>query len=320
MGPNGTVDLTWDYGPSATEITYICAAGGSCGFATGDLNVVMQRSTDGGRPGAHIARQPGLPGQRRRQRTTLLSSRTGRIYVHYQGYTYRGPSSTHDARRVQLLHLLQRRRPHLVAPVRIGPRDGTMNTVRVVDRRRHGIDSGGNLYATWDTQGSLTGGGDIGWLSYSTDHGRAWIDSASRRRTPTTRRTSSEVSGGRRGIAYVGWLANNSRHGHRCTCGPPIGRAGCLRSSGCPSGCTATGPSGRGTRSAIDRAADNGRARGGRAAGRGQLGQRDGQGLAGPCRHRDLPLAAAVRRRPAPCPRGLGCLSGHQHRLPGPRG
>jgi hypothetical protein len=34
-----------------------------------------------------------------------------------------------------------------------------------------GIDAGGNLYATWDTQGTDA---DIGWLSFSTNHGRTW--------------------------------------------------------------------------------------------------------------------------------------------------
>jgi hypothetical protein len=38
------------------------------------------------------------------------------------------------------------------------------------------IDSAGNLYATWDTQGTGPDGSanDIGWLSYSTDAGATW--------------------------------------------------------------------------------------------------------------------------------------------------
>src|SRR5262249_56109945 len=42
-----------------------------------------------------------------------------------------------------------------------------------------GTDAAGNLYATWDTQSP---GGDIGWLSYSTDLGRMWTPA--RRVTP----------------------------------------------------------------------------------------------------------------------------------------
>jgi hypothetical protein len=37
-------------------------------------------------------------------------------------------------------------------------------------------NAGGNLYATWDTQGTSSDGSanDIGWLSVSTDHGAHW--------------------------------------------------------------------------------------------------------------------------------------------------
>src|SRR5579864_5376622 len=46
VGPDGTVYVTWDYGPERTSVTFICASSGSCAFATGDLNVVLQKSTD----------------------------------------------------------------------------------------------------------------------------------------------------------------------------------------------------------------------------------------------------------------------------------
>jgi hypothetical protein len=58
------------------------------------------------------------------------------------------------------------------------------------------------------------GGRDIGWLAYSTDHGKRW--STLRRVTPDTDNATHivEVVGGSRGIAYVGWLADNSPHGY----------------------------------------------------------------------------------------------------------
>ncbi len=58
VGPDGTVYVTWDYGPERSSITYLCASNGSCAFATGDLNVVMQKSTDGGKtfgPMSHVS-------------------------------------------------------------------------------------------------------------------------------------------------------------------------------------------------------------------------------------------------------------------------
>ena len=39
-GADGIVYLTWDYGPERTSVTFICAAAGSCSFATGDLHDV----------------------------------------------------------------------------------------------------------------------------------------------------------------------------------------------------------------------------------------------------------------------------------------
>src|SRR5487761_1165879 len=62
VGPDGTVYVTWDYGPERTSVTSICTRGGSCAFATGDLNVVVQKSTDHGKtwsPMSHIS--PGFP-------------------------------------------------------------------------------------------------------------------------------------------------------------------------------------------------------------------------------------------------------------------
>jgi hypothetical protein len=72
-------------------------------------------------------------------------------------------------------------------------------------------DAAGNLYVTWDTQHA---GRDIGWLSYSTDHGRTW--SALRRVTPDTGRAAHivQVTGGRAGTAYVGWLTDSPPRGY----------------------------------------------------------------------------------------------------------
>jgi hypothetical protein len=73
-----------------------------------------------------------------------------------------------------------------------------------------GIDAAGTLYATWDTQRP---GGDVGWLSYSPNHGRTW--SAARRVTPDHDNAEHlmAVAGGQPGAAYVGWLSDNSPQG-----------------------------------------------------------------------------------------------------------
>jgi hypothetical protein len=78
------------------------------------------------------------------------------------------------------------------------------------------MDAGGDLYATWDTQGSNPDGSanDIGWLSFSADHGAHWSAPV---QVPPDRLNVPhimEVTGGGRGIAYVGWLSNSNPAGY----------------------------------------------------------------------------------------------------------
>ena len=71
------------------------------------------------------------------------------------------------------------------------------------------IDSGGILYATWDTQGAE----DVGWLTWSTDHGQRW--STPIRVTPDHDKAVHivEVAGTSAGVADVGWLSDSSGRG-----------------------------------------------------------------------------------------------------------
>lgn len=86
VGPDGTVYVTWDYGPERTSITYICATNGSCAFATGDLNVVLQKSTDGGKTWSKMSYiSPGFPASGG-DSAPLVVEPDGRIDVLYQGY------------------------------------------------------------------------------------------------------------------------------------------------------------------------------------------------------------------------------------------
>jgi hypothetical protein len=79
-----------------------------------------------------------------------------------------------------------------------------------------GVDAGNNLYATWDTQGDNPDGSsnDIGYLSYSTDHGQHW--SAPIKPIPDKLSVPHiiEVAGGADGIAYVAWLSNSDSRGY----------------------------------------------------------------------------------------------------------
>ena len=211
VGPDGAIYLTWDYGPSAQAVTYICSKGGSCAFATGDLNVVVQKSTDAGkRWGPIVPVSPGFPASGG-DSAPLLVEPSGRIDVEYQGYHITSKtkytmtpahsyftSSADGGRRWS-------------APVRIGPARLTMSLAEWWIDGDISADAAGNLYATWDTQHA---GRDVGWLSYSTDHGKTW--SPLRRVTPDADNATHivQVAGGRPGTAYIGWLADNSPHGY----------------------------------------------------------------------------------------------------------
>jgi hypothetical protein len=77
-------------------------------------------------------------------------------------------------------------------------------------------NAGGNLYATWDTQGTSSDGSanDIGWLSVSTDHGAHW---SAPLQAPTDRLNVPhimEVAGGGSGVAYVSWLSDSDPRGY----------------------------------------------------------------------------------------------------------
>lgn len=209
VGPRGTLYLTWDYGPSASDIGLLCPPGGSCGYSRGDVNIVLQKSTNGGRTwGRIIPVSPGFPASGA-DIGPLLVQPSGRVYVEYQryhvgrklalsnGYSYVTWSADGGKRWSR--------------PDRIGPARLTMSNSEWWIDGDIGTDAGGDLYVTYDTQ---VHGRDIGWLSYSTNGGRTW--SALRRVTPDSDDATHivQVTGGTRGIAYVGWLADNARAGY----------------------------------------------------------------------------------------------------------
>lgn len=205
-GAGGTVYVTWDYGPNRTSVTYLCATNGSCAFATGDLNVVIQRSDDHGKTWGPITPvSPGFPASGG-DSAPLFVEANGRIDLTYQGYhitnttTYAmDPANTYFTSSGDGGSTWSK-------PVLLGPPDLTMSLSEWWIDGALGTDSAGNLYATWDTQGS----GDVGWLSFSTDHGKQW--SALVRVTGSDGNAVHimEVAGGGSGVAYVSWLTDAS--------------------------------------------------------------------------------------------------------------
>jgi hypothetical protein len=211
VGPNGDVYVTWDYGPNRTSVTYICSAGGSCGFATGDLNVVMQKSTDHGKtfgPMTYVS--PGFPASGGDSGPMVIEP-NGRIDVLYQGYHITNTTTYSMEPAYSYFTSSSDGGATWSAPVQLGPNNGTMSLSEWWIDGDIGIDTAGNLYAVWDTQGPNN---DIGWLSYSTDHGATW--SAPVQVPPDQLNVPHvmEVTGGGKGIAYVSFFSSADPRGY----------------------------------------------------------------------------------------------------------
>jgi hypothetical protein len=205
VGPDGTVYLTWDYGPSRSAVRFICTSGGSCSFTAGDFNVVIQSSSDRGAtfgPMAHVS--PGFPAGGA-DSGPFVVERSGRIDLLYQGYRVTGGRSERLAPAYSYFTSSTDRGRTWSRPLAVDPGAGVMSDAEWWTDGAIGLDAGGDLYATWDTQ---SGAADTGWLAYSTDDGRRWSAAVpvARRQRDTPHIT--EVAGGATGTAYVGWLTD----------------------------------------------------------------------------------------------------------------
>ncbi len=210
VGPTGRVYVTWDYGPSEAAVKTICSPSGSCGYATGDLNVVAQQSADQGQSWSPIAPvSPGFPASGG-DSAPLVVTPTGRVDVLYQGYHITNPV-TYTMTPAHSYFTSSTDGTSWTSPVVVGPQAGTMSLSEWWIDGDIGLDAGGILYATWDTQ---TSAGDIGWLAFSTDGGSRW--------SPPQRVTFDhdravhivEVAGGAPGEAFVAWQTDSSPLGY----------------------------------------------------------------------------------------------------------
>jgi hypothetical protein len=211
VGPDGTVYVTWDYGPERTSVTFLCATNGSCAFATGDLNVVMQTSTDRGVTWSrqhHVS--PGFPASGGDSGPMVVEP-GGRIDVLYQGYHITNTTTYTMNPAFSYFTASTDQGKTWSAPVKVGGAVGTMSLSEWWIDGDIAIDSEGTLYASWDTQGANH---DTGWLSFSTDHGNTW---SAPLQGPSDRLNVPhiiEVAGGGAGIAYVSWLSSSSPRGY----------------------------------------------------------------------------------------------------------
>jgi hypothetical protein len=211
-GRGGTVYVTWDYGPSASDVNVVCATSGSCAYGAVDATAVVQKSTDHGKTWGPITpMQPGFPAGGGYDASIVvqpdgtvdalmidhpLDPGTFAVHPGHEVFT-----SSSDGGKTW-------------SPgVEVGASAGTLSDTEWWIDGDLSTDKAGNLYATWDTQ-SPSGNSDIGWLSYSADRGRTW--SAPIRVTPDSGNAVHivESAGAGPGIADVAWQSDNSPKGY----------------------------------------------------------------------------------------------------------
>lgn len=215
-GPDGTLYATWNYGPDASLVKFLCSKVGSCSYSAGDFNAVLQTSSDGGLtfgPMAYVSTSYPIGGA---LAAPMVVEPDGQIDTYYMDQTVVNTVTDKlapgDGRFTASVDGGQ----DWSAPLNLAGRSHRTALPTWWVDASIGMDQAGNLYATFDTQGKNADGtaNDIGWLSYSTDHGARW--SAPIQVVPDILSVPHilSVAGGGSGMAYVGWLSPSDSRGY----------------------------------------------------------------------------------------------------------
>jgi hypothetical protein len=214
VGPDGTLYVAWGYGPSNSEVKWRCSPDGSCWAYRGDVNVVVQRSTDEAKtftPRSVVS--TGYPDGGADEGDVTVAP-DGAVDVLYQGYHVVNRKTLRLARGHEYFTTSADGGKRWSAPVKVGAAAGRMTINEWWDDGSIATGSAGEVYATWDTQGKAgSHKTDTGWVSFSTDGGRRW--SAPVQATPDRRGVPhiTEVAGAGPGRAYVAWLSSSDPRG-----------------------------------------------------------------------------------------------------------
>jgi hypothetical protein len=216
IGPDGTVYVTWDYGPPGDPVKIRNSPGGSDWYTAGEFNAVVQKSSDGGRTWTDPASvSPGFP-LGGAYSAPIVAEPDGTLDVLY----WQHPTDP-DTLAVSPGHEYFTRSTDGGAtwstPVAVDPGAGTIGLAVWWIDGSLAVDSAGNLYAAWDTQAK---GHDTAWLAWSSDGGQHWsrrlrVTSSKRRRGVKLENLVEVAAAGRRDV-YLGWQTV-STHGFYAT-------------------------------------------------------------------------------------------------------
>jgi len=207
VAPNGTLYLTWDYSPDASQDFIRCVAGGSCYFTNGDYNIVCASSADGGSTwSAPVAVNPEYPAGGAIA-APLLVEPNGSIAVLYEDYAISGPTHSLGVGYNYFTRSADGGRTWS-PPVAVS-NHSFLNSTWWIDGAL-ARDVSGTLYATFDASSSTS---DTAWLSSSVDGGSTWTELRLNPDTNAAAHVMVTAVGAEGGNTYVAWLANNSTFG-----------------------------------------------------------------------------------------------------------
>jgi len=201
VAPNGEIFLTWDYGPSTSQVAIVCSPIGSCSFTAGDLNAVLEVSKDGGKTWTAPAPiSPNFP-YGGADAAPIVITPKGTLDVLYQAFPTDAtthalsPGSEYFTRSTNAGATWS-------SPVKLGASAGTVSLTEWWIDGNISLDSSNNLYATWDTQGATY---DVAYLEFSRNGGATWSKPVAVTSPKGTVEELVESVGVGNGIADVAW-------------------------------------------------------------------------------------------------------------------
>jgi hypothetical protein len=197
---DGTIYVTWSWAADSKLVTTICAPIGSCGVNGGDFDVVIQRSTDGGKTWSSMRSITGS-GPGAALDAPIVVQKNGTLDVLYEQFPTPSSSASFGPGGEEFTRSTDGGTTWST-PISVGASAGTIAAGTWWTDGDLSMDGAGKLYATWDTQSATS---DVGWLSYSMDGGATW--STPLRVTPATGTAEELVSSASvgSGIVDVAW-------------------------------------------------------------------------------------------------------------------